>query len=224
MKKIITTGLLICIMTFLVAGCGANEEKIASAQEKYRNLVEFHNQIVEEHAAINDNSLDKELGNIESQMRELTDYNLYEMSDEELDMLMEVMDIITESYTNYRKTISEIKYSEDAAYLRPIVFSITNNTDLVFTSLSLIPDGDANSATNTLDMQEGFKRGQEILGLTIYADVNNSPWVLSLKRYNAGEGEDEVIYKVTLDPKVMAEGNNSYELTHDVETDTILIN
>lgn len=224
MKKNITAGLLICLMTFLVAGCGANEEKIASAQEKYRNLVEFHNQIVEEHAAINDNSLDKELGNIENQMRELTDYNLYEMSDEELDMLMEVMDIIDESYTNYRKTISEIKYSEDAAYLRPIVFSLINNTDLVFTSLSIMPEGDNNTASDSLDMQEGFKRGQEILGLTIYADVNNSPWVMTLKRYNAGEGEDEVIYQVTLDPKVMTESNSCYAITHDMETDTILIN
>ncbi len=58
-------------LTLTFTGCGPSEEKIAQAQEAYTALTQLHNQVVEAHELIDDNSLDKELVALARQVKQI---------------------------------------------------------------------------------------------------------------------------------------------------------
>lgn len=206
---------MICSLCLFAAACGPSEEKVTEAREKYSQLVEVHNQAVEAHKGIADDSLDESLAGLREQVAEVENYNLAELKDEEIDILIQIMDALVVSYEEHLEALSDIKGKEDAAVLIPIPVSVTNKTDFSFSVLKLYEKGDYDNHTNVLEDMEPLASGQALAGLVIQRDVDNTSWVLAL--------EDTVGMKYELELLVEEydEKGVALELFYDVEEEKL---
>lgn len=219
-KKNLYSLLLSCVMaasTLLLTACGGpSAEKIAQAQDTYSNLVAIHNRVVSAHRQIEDDSLDEKLVALGEKITQVNTYNLNDMSDEEIDMLIDTMDSIIDTYEEYLTAINDIRDTENAAILTPINISLINDTNLTFVGLSLHQKGTIQNA-DLLETLSGFMPAQRMAGLVIYRDVQNTPWVLELV------SEDGSLYELNLSVKDYSEDGRVLTLTYDSEKDAILI-
>ena len=219
-KKNLYSLLLSCVMaasTLLLTACGGpSAEKIAQAQDTYSNLVAIHNRVVSAHRQIEDDSLDEKLVALGEKITQVNTYNLNDMSDEEIDMLIDTMDSIIDTYEEYLTAINDIQDTENAAILTPINISLINDTNLTFVGLSLHQKGTIQNA-DLLETLSGFMPAQRMAGLVIYRDVQNTPWVLELV------SEDGSLYELNLSVKDYSEDGCVLTLTYDSEKDAILI-
>ena len=209
--------LIILSLTFLLTACGGpSAEKIAQAQDTYSNLVAIHNRVVSAHKQIEDDSLDDKLVALGEKITQVNTYNLNEMKDEEIDMLIDTMNSIINTYEEYLTAINDIRDSEDAAVLTPINVSLINDTGLTFAGLSLHQKGSVQNV-NILENLSGFMPKQRLAGLVIYRDVQNTPWVLELV------SEEGNLYEISLPVKDYPEDGCVLTLTYDSEKDALLI-
>lgn len=219
-KKNLCSLLLSCVMTafaLLLTACGGpSAEKIAQAQDTYSNLVSIHNRVVSAHRQIEDDSLDEKLVALGEKITQVNTYNLNDMNDEEIDMLIDTMDSIIDTYEEYLTAINDIKDTENAAILTPINISLINDTNLTFVGLSLHQKGSIQNA-DLLETLSGFMPAQRMAGLVIYRDVQNTPWVLELVSENGS------LYELNLSVKDYSEDGCVLTLTYDSEKDAILI-
>lgn len=219
-KKNLYSLLLSCVMaasTLLLTACGGpSAEKIAQAQDTYSNLVAIHNRVVSAHRQIEDDSLDEKLVALGEKITQVNTYNLNDMNDEEIDMLIDTMDSIIDTYEEYLTAINDIRDTENAAILTPINISLINDTNLTFVGLSLHQKGSIQNA-DLLETLSGFMPAQRMAGLVIYRDVQNTPWVLELV------SEDGSLYELNLSVKDYSEDGCVLTLTYDSEKDAILI-
>lgn len=219
-KKNLCSLLLSCVMTafaLLLTACGGpSAEKIAQAQDTYSNLVSIHNRVVSAHRQIEDDSLDEKLVALGEKITQVNTYNLNDMNDEEIDMLIDTMDSIIDTYEEYLTAINDIRDTENAAILTPINISLINDTNLTFVGLSLHQKGSIQNA-DLLETLSGFMPAQRMAGLVIYRDVQNTPWVLELV------SEDGSLYELNLSVKDYSEDGRVLTLTYDSEKDAILI-
>ncbi len=219
-KKNLYSLLLSCVMaasTLLLTACGGpSAEKIAQAQDTYSNLVAIHNRVVSAHRQIENDSLDEKLVALGEKITQVNTYNLNDMSDEEIDMLIDTMDSIIDTYEEYLTAINDIRDTENAAILTPINVSLVNDTNLTFAGLSLHQKGTIQNA-DLLETLSGFMPAQRMAGLVIYRDVQNTPWVLELV------SEDGSLYELNLSVKDYSEDGCVLTLTYDSEKDAILI-
>lgn len=219
-KKNLCSLLLSCVMTafaLLLTACGGpSAEKIAQAQDTYSNLVAIHNRVVSAHRQIEDDSLDEKLVALGEKITQVNTYNLNNMSDEEIDMLIDTMDSIIDTYEEYLTAINDIRDTENAAILTPINISLINDTNLTFVGLSLHQKGTIENV-DLLETLSGFMPAQRMAGLVIYRDVQNTPWVLELV------SEDGSLYELNLSVKDYSEDGCVLTLTYDSEKDAILI-
>ena len=219
-KKNLYSLLLSCVMaasTLLLTACGGpSAEKIAQAQDTYSNLVAIHNRVVSAHRQIENDSLDEKLVALGEKITQVNTYNLNDMSDEEIDMLIDTMDSIIDTYEEYLTAINDIRDTENAAILTPMNISLINDTNLTFVGLSLHQKGTIQNA-DLLETLSGFMPAQRMAGLVIYRDVQNTPWVLELV------SEDGSLYELNLSVKDYSEDGCVLTLTYDSEKDAILI-
>ena len=219
-KKNLYSLLLSCVMaasTLLLTACGGpSAEKIAQAQDTYSNLVAIHNRVVSAHRQIEDDSLDEKLVALGEKITQVNTYNLNDMNDEEIDMLIDTMDSIIDTYEEYLTAINDIRNTENAAILTPINVSLVNDTNLTFAGLSLHQKGTIENV-DLLETLSGFMPAQRMAGLVIYRDVQNTPWVLELV------SEDGSLYELNLSVKDYSEDGCVLTLTYDSEKDAILI-
>ena len=219
-KKNLYSLLLSCVMaasTLLLTACGGpSAEKIAQAQDTYSNLVAIHNRVVSAHRQIEDDSLDEKLVALGEKITQVNTYNLNDMSDEEIDMLIDTMDSIIDTYEEYLTAINDIRDTENAAILTPINISLVNDTNLTFVGLSLHQKGTIQNV-DLLETLSSFMPAQRMAGLVIYRDVQNTPWVLELV------SEDGSLYELNLSVKDYSEDGCVLTLTYDSEKDAILI-
>lgn len=219
-KKNLYSLVLSCVMaasTLLLTACGGpSAEKIAQAQDTYSNLVTIHNRVVSAHRQIEDDSLDKKLVALGEKITQVNTYNLNDMNDEEIDMLIDTMDSIIDTYEEYLTAINDIRDTENAAILTPINISLINDTNLTFVGLSLHQKGTIENV-DLLETLSGFMPAQRMAGLVIYRDVQNTPWVLELV------SEDGSLYELNLSVKDYSEDGCVLTLTYDSEKDAILI-
>lgn len=219
-KKNLYSLLLSCVMAafaLLLTACGGpSAEKIAQAQDTYSNLVSIHNRVVSAHRQIEDDSLDEKLVALGEKITQVNTYNLNDMNDEEIDMLIDTMDSIIDTYEEYLTAINDIRDTENAAILTPINISLINDTNLTFVGLSLHQKGSIQNA-DLLETLSGFMPAQRMAGLVIYRDVQNTPWVLELV------SEDGSLYELNLSVKDYSEDGCVLTLTYDSEKDAILI-
>lgn len=219
-KKNLYSLLLSCVMAafaLLLTACGGpSAEKIAQAQDTYSNLVSIHNRVVSAHRQIEDDSLDEKLVALGEKITQVNTYNLNDMNDEEIDMLIDTMDSIIDTYEEYLTAINDIRDTENAAILTPINVSLVNDTNLTFAGLSLHQKGTIENV-DLLETLSGFMPAQRMAGLVIYRDVQNTPWVLELV------SEDGSLYELNLSVKDYSEDGCVLTLTYDSEKDAILI-
>ena len=219
-KKNLCSLLLSCVMTasaLLLTACGGpSAEKIAQAQDTYSNLVSIHNRVVSAHRQIEDDSLDEKLVALGEKITQVNTYNLNDMNDEEIDMLIDTMDSIIDTYEEYLTAINDIRDTENAAILTPINISLVNDTNLTFVGLSLHQKGTIQNV-DLLETLSSFMPAQRMAGLVIYRDVQNTPWVLELV------SEDGSLYELNLAVKDYSEDGCVLTLTYDSEKDAILI-
>ena len=219
-KKNLCSLLLSCVMTafaLLLTACGGpSAEKIAQAQDTYSNLVTIHNRVVSAHRQIENDSLDEKLVALGEKITQVNTYNLNDMNDEEIDMLIDTMDSIIDTYEEYLTAINDIRDTENAAILTPINISLINDTNLTFVGLSLHQKGTIENV-DLLETLSGFMPAQRMAGLVIYRDVQNTPWVLELV------SEDGSLYELNLSVKDYSEDGCVLTLTYDSEKDAILI-
>ena len=219
-KKNLCSLLLSWVMlasTLLLTACGGpSAEKIAQAQDTYSNLVAIHNRVVSAHKQIEEDSLDEKLVALGEKIAQVNTYNLNDMNDDEIDMLIDTMDSIINTYEEYLAAINNIRDTENAAILTPINVSLVNDTNLTFVGLSLHQKGTIENV-DLLETLSGFMPAQRMAGLVIYRDVQNTPWVLELV------SEDGSLYELSLSVKDYSEDGCVLTLTYDSEKDAILI-
>lgn len=182
-KKLLSI-FMICTLCIVVTACGPSDEKVAQAQRKYAELVEIHNQVVEAHKIVADNSLDETLTNLREQITDVEGYNLTEMNDEEIDLLIQIMDTLISSYEECLNTLTDIKDKEEAAVLVPIPVTLVNQTNFSFTEMKLYETGDVGLHENVLSGLREFAPGETLTGLTLQRDADSTPWVLELMDMN----------------------------------------
>lgn len=218
MRKIRNLFLLNCILCFLLSGCGGpSDEKITQAQETYTRLIETHNQVVDAHKHISDNSLDDQLSALADKITKLEEFNLSEMEDADIDVLIENMDSMIASYEEHLKTIENIKGAEDAAVLVPIPLTFTNATDQTFQKLFLYEKNDSAHKLDVLEGTSGFNPGQALTGIVISRDVSDTPWILELENSDGGVSEIE------LSVKDFSEDGESLTITCEPETNQVIV-
>lgn len=200
---------------FLTACGGPSKEQIANAQDTYTKLVALHNQVVEAHQQISDNSLDEKLITLSDKLVQINTYNLNDMNDEEIGMLIETMTTIMGSYEEYLAAILQIKENEDSSILTKIPISLINNTPVAFTGLRLYQK-DAPTEENLLESLSDLNVTQRITGLTIYRDIYDTPWVLELT------DTDGISYLLELPVKDYPTDGCILTLTYDSENGTVL--
>lgn len=207
--------LLSALVTY--TACGAPDEKIQQAQQKYAELVETHGRAVEAHKEILDNSLDEPLTKLQNRASEMESYNLMEMEEAEIDDLIQQMESLIQSYEEMLESISSIKAEEEASVLVPIEMTITNDTGLSFSALKLYEKGDYNAHMNALEDLEPLAPLQILTGLVMWEDVEGTPWILSLTDTEGAEYELELLTSDYEEKRV------SLSLTRDEETGALKI-
>ena len=216
-KKTVVCCLIVLLVSMLVS-CGPSEDKIMQAQSTYRNLINTHNAVVAAHSEIKDNSLDAELTALSSSIPEIESYNLYDMTDTEIDSLINTMNTLMDSYSGYLKTIGEIKSAEDAAVLTPVYITLINDTDITFTGLSLYEKDAPEENINALESLSGLSPKQELIGLTIFKNSGNTPWILTLNdRTTTGDEASDAEAADNADEDVSSDDSGDpYEIELDV--------
>ena len=205
------------VSLLMLTGCGGpSAEKIAEAQDTYSDLVSIHNRVVSAHKQIEDDSLDEKLVALGDKITQVNTYNLNDMNNEEIDMLIDTMNSIISTYEEYLDAINDIRDTEDAAVLTPINVSIENDTGLTFVGLSIHEKGSVQN-TDLLENLSDFKPSQRLAGLVIYRDVENTPWMLELV------SEDGSFYEITLSVESYPETGRVLTLTYDSEKDAVLV-
>lgn len=207
---------MICCICLFAAACGPSDEKIAQAQEKYSQLVEIHNQAVEAHKDVADDSLDESLTELQAQAAEVEGYNLAELKEEEIDMLIQIMDNLIASYEEHLEILSDIKDEEEAAALLPIPLTVINNTEFSFSVLKLYEKEDYDTHANVLEDMELLSPGQALAGLVISRDVDNTPWILELEDTNG------IRYELELLAGEYDEEGVSLELSYNAEEERLM--
>ena len=208
---------LVAMLCFSLTACEPSEEKVSQAQQKFSELSTANDAVVEAHKLIADASYDDKLVALQKEAVDLTAYNLEEMEDEEIDALIHTMDSLIKTYDNFLVTLTDVKAAEDAAILVTIPVTLTNNTSLSFSELSLQGQGDTTASVNALNEETSFGPTQVVTGLIIRRDVENTPWELILAD---AEGTK---WELPLAVDEFTEEGISLALTYDSETETLKV-
>ncbi len=215
-RKRISILFLYIVFTLLMTGCQKNTpEKIAEAQETFLKLVDIHNQVVEAHKYIEDSSLDTQLVSLAEKVTQIESFNLNEMTDEDIDILISSMNSIISSYQEYLTSIETIKAQEEAAVIIPVYVTLCNNTEFTFTKLELYEKNSSALKTNILEDFEGFVPGQYLAGLTIYKNADSTPWILTL------ENAEGLSYQIELPVESYESKEYTLYLSYDSESEEI---
>lgn len=218
MRKYLTFFILIFLLCPSLTACGGpSDEKIVQAQETYTQLVEVHNQAVEAHKHISDNSLDSKLVALSEKVAKVEEFNLSEMQDADIDVLIESMNSILSSYQEYLQTIEDIKGQEDAAVVVSIPITLMNGTGHTIQKLFLYEQNDSSSNSDVLEGTAGFGPGQSLTGLVLFRDVSNTPWILEI------EDSGGTVYEVILPVKEYDENGITMTLTYDSEANELKV-
>lgn len=218
MKKrlLLLVGMIGVSVTLMACG-GPSEEKIAQAQQKYSELAELNNEVVEAHKEVKDNSLDEALEGLQESVNALKEYNLSELKDEEVDLIIETMDVLIEKYQTYQSSIAEIKDKEDAAVIIDVPLTITNLSDFEIQEMYLYEKGATDKGQNILETTKSFSVDETLMGLIIEKDAESTPWILSTKTADGNEYETEI------DVTAYGQEEVALSLVHLLESDTMVL-
>lgn len=208
--------ILACLGT-LLTGCRPSAEVLSAAQTKYAELVQIHNDVVEAHKQVENSSYDEALSVLQDDLNTIQSYNLNDMSEEEITLLISTMDTLIVSYKDYLSQLGTTKKEEDAAELTDIPLSLTNNTSFSFDLISLYQKDSAGARINILSGLDNLSPTQSLTGLQIERNAENTPWMLTL------ETTEGVTYDIELPVETYTEDGVHLYLTYDSETGSITV-
>ncbi len=216
-KHTLPSLLILSCLCILLSGCSPSDEVLSAAQGKYAELVEIHNKVVEAHREVEDNSYDEALSVLQDDLNTIQSYNLKDMSEEEVTLLISTMDTLISSYNEYLSQLDTTKKEEDAAELTAIPLSLTNNTSFTFDLISLYQKDTPGARINILSGLDSLSPTQSLTGLQIERNAENTPWMLTL------ESADGVTYDIELPVDNYTEDGIHLYLDFDPETDSITL-
>lgn len=222
-KKRIFSLFIICAVCIFTAACGPSEEKVMQAQQKYTELKEKHNQVVEIHGNISDSTYDEQLLALRGKIDEVEAYNLNDMKDEEIDLLIQIMDSLIDSYDEFHTVLTDIKAKEEAAVIVTIPVTVVNNTGIAISSVKLHEQGDYHTQVNVLENMTSLESGQTLTGLMIQRDVDNTPWILTIECVQNAEETAGLKAELQLSVEEYEESGETFILIYDEETEAIII-
>ena len=222
----------VCVCCLFMVACGPSEEKVAQAQQKYTDLIKKHNQVVEAHENVSDGSYDEQLLSLREKITEVEAYNLNDMEDEEIDLLIQIMDTLIKSYDEYEAALIQLKEQEEAAVIVTIPVTIVNDTGKAISVLKLYEQGSEDLQVNVLENLTPLEAGQNLLGMMIQRDVENTPWVLYVdsgqisEEEKSAEGTDDIESdkkEIILPVEEYTESGIELVLVYDEETQMITL-
>lgn len=216
-KHTLPSLLILSCLCILLTGCSPSDEVLSAAQGKYAELVEVHNEVVEAHREVEDDSYDEALSVLQNDLNTIQSYNLKDMSEEEVTLLISTMDTLISSYNEYLPQLDTTKKEEDAAELTAIPLSLTNNTSFTFDLISLYQKDTPGARINILSGLDSLSPTQSLTGLQIERNAENTPWMLTL------ESADGVTYDIELPVDTYTEDGIHLYLDFDPETDSITL-
>lgn len=221
----------VSMFCLLMAACGPSEEKVTEAQQKYTDLIKKHNQVVEAHGNVSDGSYDEQLLSLREKITEVEAYNLNDMEDEEIDLLIQIMDSLITSYDEYEAALVQVKEQEEAAVIVTIPVTIVNNTGKAISALKLYEQGSEDSQVNVLENLTPLEAGQTLLGMMVRRDLESTPWILYVDYGQASEETDDAgstdtesaKKEIILPVEEYEESGIELVLVYDEETQTITL-
>lgn len=217
MLKKIRTLFIICSLCLMVTACGPSEEKVLEAQKKYSQLIETNNKVVEAHNNVNDDSMYEQLVALQGKIADVEAYNLNDMQDEEIDMLIEIMDTLIASYEEFYTALQNVKVEEEAAVLIPIPITVINNSGKEIISVKLYQEDETGVPQNVLEGLTPLENGQTMTGLMIQRDVNNTPWLFVIEETEGAK------YEFVLPVETYDESGKLLTLVYDEEASAVIL-
>lgn len=216
-KHTLPSLLILSCLLILLTGCSPSDEVLSAAQGKYAELVKIHNEVVEAHREVEDDSYDEALSVLQDDLNTIQSYNLKDMSEEEITLLISTMDTLISSYNEYLSQLDTTKKEEDAAELTAIPLSLTNNTSFTFDLISLYQKDNPGARINILSGLDSLSPTQSLTGLRIERNAENTPWMLTL------ESTDGVTYDIELSVDTYTEDGIHLYLDYDPKTGSITV-
>lgn len=186
---------LICLAAVTASACGSpSGEKIAKVQGIYADLVNLHNEVVEEYVDLEDNSFSAELNEMAEKIDDIGQKDTQGMTNAELDAIVDEMNGYKESYEGMLVSIQEMKSGETEKEILEVPVTIENNTGVSIYSLYLYKASDADKGENLVKDMEYMKGFQTLNILNLYMTEEEMLWHLE-----AAEDSGKVIESVDID-------------------------
>lgn len=200
-----------------ITACGRpSEEKIEQAQLKYNELVEVHNKTVDAYSQVEDTYLDEDLKQLSDQVNAMKDYNLAEMTEEDIDVIIEEMNGTIKKYETNIVLLAEKKQQEAEALVVEIPLTLHNQTEIEWKELYLFP-ADGVQGNNVLSDLVSMRREESLTGLYIYKDAEAKPWKIVLS--DGGEKVWEFIIPV----EELEETGKTFFLQYDPSAESVIL-
>ena len=181
MKKKVQV-LLIGLAVMAVAGCGGpTKEKIEEVQSVYAELVNRHNEVVEEYADFEDTSLSIELDKMAEKINNMGQQDTKDMTDAELDGIIADLREDIAVYDDILTSIEKIKEEEEKEEMHAIPVTIKNNTGVKLFQLYLYKAAEKDKGDNLAE-DIGYLDGYQTLNiLNLYMMEDEMLWNLEAK-------------------------------------------
>ena len=186
---------MICLAMMAASACGSpSGEKIAKVQGIYADLVNLHNEVVEEYASLEDDSFHEELDAMAEKIEDIGQRDAQGMTNAELDAVADEMNGYKVKYDEMLETMQGMKSGETEDKIWEVPVTIENKTGVEIYSLSLYKASDEDKGENLLkDM--GCMGGFQTLNiLNLYMTEEETLWHLE-----AVEDSGKVVASVDID-------------------------
>lgn len=187
--------ILICLAVMAASACGnPSGEKIAKVQGIYADLVNLHNEAVEEYAELEDDSFGAELDAMAEKIDEIGQRDTQGMTNAELDAVVDEMNGYKEKYDEMLVSMQEMKAGETEKEVLEVPVTIENNTGVSIYGLYLYKASEEDKGENLIKDMEYMDGFQTLNILNLYMTEEEMLWHLE-----AVEDSGKVIESVDID-------------------------
>lgn len=187
--------ILICLAVMAASACGnPSGEKIAKVQGIYADLVNLHNEAVEEYAELADDSFGAELDAMAEKIDEIGQRDTQGMTNAELDAVVDEMNGYKEKYDEMLASMQEMKVGETEKEVLEVPVTIENNTGVSIYGLYLYKASEEDKGENLIKDMEYMDGFQTLNILNLYMTEEEMLWHLE-----AVEDSGKVIESVDID-------------------------
>lgn len=187
--------LFICFAAMTATACGGpSGEKIAGVQGVYADLVNFHNEIVEAYAELEDDSFREELDAMAEKIDDIGQQDTQGMTNEELEAVVNELNEYKKTHDGILASIQEMESEEPEKKIYEVSVTIENNTGVIIHNLYLYKASDTDKGKNLLEDMECLDGLATLNILNLYMAEDEMLWHLE-----ASEDSGNVIESADVD-------------------------